>query len=120
MPNPTTVLVISGSTRFIEEMRELESKLTWLGYLVFAPTKCDLKAPNPLWDDPVELKAGAERLAKVHYAAMCRASRMIVYGDYVGESVREEIRFAKSIGLPIWFTNEKFAEEFGGNVYSIP
>jgi hypothetical protein len=111
-------IVICGSTRFIEQMRELETELTWRGFLVFAPTKCDLKTPNPLWADPEEFKAGAARLAEVHYAAMRRCNYVFVYGDYVGKSVREEIRFAQENDLVVLFSHKNIADDFGGVTYT--
>lgn len=114
LANRVDMVVICGSTRFIEEMRKLEIDLTCRAILVFAPTKCDLKKPHPMWNTPSDLLAIAQRLAAVHYAAILRCKYVIVYGDYVGDSVCEEIRFTQNIGTPIYFTDQKLADRFGG------
>lgn len=110
-------VVVCGSTRFIEEMKQLETELTWQGFIVIAPTKINLKESNPLWDHPEDLRAGIERLNYMYAAAINNCSWVVVYGDYIGESVRKEVEYALSIDVPVFFTDQKKAEEFGGELY---
>lgn len=114
--NKVELVVICGSTRFVEDMKTLETILTWYGYAVYAPTKCNLKEPNRLWQDPAEFQAGAMRLARSHDFMIDKCDWVLVVGDYSGHSVNQEIVYAKSIGKPVKFMSAYLAQMYDGNL----
>ncbi|MFI2761357.1 hypothetical protein ACH5A3_21185 [Streptomyces echinatus] len=100
---PNTI-VICGSTRFMEQMADADRRLTWEGFIVVRPG-CDMKTPHPLWADEAEAEAGKRRLDALHRAKIRLADQVLVVGDYVGESTRAEIAYARSLGKPVEFTH---------------
>lgn len=105
--NPTEapmITVICGSTRFTQEMIDADRDLTWRGRIVVKPG-CDMKTPHPLWDDPDEAEAGKVRLDALHRAKIRLADEVLVVGDYVGDSTRAEIAYARELGKPVRFTH---------------
>lgn len=99
------VIVICGSTRFVQEMIDVDRELTWLGNAVFAPTRIDLKTADPLWADPAEAEAGKARLDALHRGLIRFADEVLVVGDYIGDSTRSEIDYARLLGKPVEFTH---------------
>ncbi|WP_432185461.1 hypothetical protein [Streptomyces tendae] len=98
------IVVLCGSTRFMDDMTRLDRKLTWAGNIVVKPG-CDMKNPDPLWADPVEAEAGKARLDDLHRAKIRLAEAVVVVGDYIGDSTRAEIAYARELGKPIRFTH---------------
>lgn len=98
------IVVICGSTRFMAEMADADRALSWAGNIVVKPG-CDMKTPSPLWDDPAEAKAGKRRLDDLHRAKIRLAKWVLVVGDYIGDSTRAEIAYARSLGKPVQFTH---------------
>ncbi|MGW2476995.1 hypothetical protein [Streptomyces sp. NPDC001665] len=100
------IVVICGSTRFMAEMAEAEFRETTArpGKIVVKPG-CDMKGSHDLWSDPVEAKALKARLDKLHRAKILLADEVLVVGDYIGDSTRGEIEYAKSLGKPIRYTH---------------
>jgi hypothetical protein len=102
------IVVICGSTRFMDEMTAADAELTWAGHIVVKPS-CNMKQPDPLWADEVEAEAGKVRLDELHRAKIRLADQVLVVGDYVGDSTRAEIAYARLMGKPIRFlTPEAF------------
>ncbi|MER8002975.1 hypothetical protein [Streptomyces sp. NPDC095613] len=99
-----TVTVICGSTRFMDQMADADRQLTWAGHIVVRPG-CDMKTPHPLWADEVEAEAGKARLDDLHRAKIRLADEVLVVGDYVGDSTRAEIAYARELGKPVRFTH---------------
>lgn len=95
-----TVVVICGSTRYMQAMTDLDRLLTWTGNIVIKPG-CDMKTPHELWDDPTEAEAGKQRLDDLHRAKIRLADVVYVVGTHIGDSTRAEIAYAESLGLPI-------------------
>ncbi|MFF8590009.1 hypothetical protein ACF061_00975 [Streptomyces sp. NPDC015220] len=102
--NIPTITVICGSTRFMREMADADRELTWAGHIVVKPG-CDMKTPHDLWADPVEAEAGKVRLDGLHRAKIRLADEVLVVGDYIGDSTRSEIAYARSLGKPVQFTH---------------
>jgi hypothetical protein len=102
--NIPTIVVLCGSTRFMQDMTDLDRNLTWAGNIVIKPG-CDMKTPNPLWADPDDAEAGKQRLDDLHRAKIRLANHVLVVGDYVGDSTRAEIAYARSLGKPVIFTH---------------
>ncbi len=99
-----TIVVICGSTRFMDQMAEADRQLTWAGKIVIKPG-CDMKTPHPLWADPVEAEVGKVRLDGLHRAKIRIADEVLVVGDYIGDSTRAEIAYARELGKPVLFTH---------------
>lgn len=98
------VIAICGSTRFMQEMTDADRELTWEGFIVVKPG-CDMKTEHPLWADPSEAEAGKVRLDDLHRAKIRLADEVLVVGDYIGDSTRAEIDYARSLGKPVRFTH---------------
>ncbi|MER8031599.1 hypothetical protein ABTZ78_21840 [Streptomyces bauhiniae] len=98
------IVVICGSTRFMAEMAEAELRETVAGRIVVKPG-CDMKSPHALWSDPAEAEALKARLDDLHRAKIRLADEVLVVGDYIGDSTRAEIAYARSLGKPVRFTH---------------
>ncbi|MFF8952812.1 hypothetical protein ACF09I_28955 [Streptomyces sp. NPDC014940] len=98
------IVVICGSTRFMAEMTEADVRETEAGRIVVKPG-CDMKSPHELWSDPAEAAALKVRLDELHRAKIRLADEVLVVGDYVGDSTRAEIAYARSLGKPVRFTH---------------
>ncbi|WP_079664493.1 hypothetical protein [Streptomyces sp. 3214.6] len=98
------IVVICGSTRFMTEMTYADLRETKAGKIVVKPG-CDMKSPHELWSDPVEAEALKVRLDDLHRAKIRLADEVLVVGDYIGDSTRAEITYARSLGKPVRFTH---------------
>ncbi|MEU6111853.1 hypothetical protein ABZ853_26025 [Streptomyces albidoflavus] len=98
------IVVICGSTRFMTQMNEAELRETAAGRIVVKPG-CDMKTPHALWSDPVEAEALKARLDDLHRAKIRLADEVLVVGDYIGDSTRAEITYARSLGKRVRFTH---------------
>jgi hypothetical protein len=111
---PETVC-ICGSTRFMDQIAEAALRLT-AGTdgrppaIVHAPI-VDLKTPHELWATPADTEAIKERLYHLHQAMIRRADWVLVVGDYIGDSTRGEIAYARSLGKPVRFTDPAIEAE---------
>lgn len=99
-----TIVVICGSTRFMTEMHEADLRETEAGRIVVKPG-FDMKSPNGLWSDPDEAGALKIRLGDLHRAKIRLADEVLVVGDYIGDSTRAEVAYARSLGKPVRFTH---------------
>jgi hypothetical protein len=98
------VVVLCGSTRFVAEMTEVAIEESVAGALVLKPN-CNMKVPHPPWADPADAEALKVRLDDQHKQKIRLADRVIVVGDYIGDSTRSEIAYARELGKPIRFTH---------------
>ncbi|WP_327329013.1 hypothetical protein OG265_04905 [Streptomyces sp. NBC_01208] len=98
------IVVICGSTRFMTGMSEADLRETVAGRIVVRPG-CDMKSPHELWSNPVEAEALKARLDDLHRAKIRLADDVLVVGDYIGDSTRAEITYARSLGKPVRFTH---------------
>jgi hypothetical protein len=98
------IVVICGSTRFMDQMTDADRELTFAGHIVVKPG-CDMKTPHPLWADPEVAERGKQRLDGLHRAKIRLGDRVLVVGDYIGDSTRAEIAYARSLGKPVDFTH---------------
>ncbi|MEU6378884.1 hypothetical protein [Streptomyces sp. NPDC046909] len=98
------IVAICGSTRFMTEMNEADLRETEAGRIVVKPG-CDMKSPHALWSDPVEAEALKGRLDALHRAKIRLADEVLVVGDYIGDSTRAEVAYARSLGKPVRFTH---------------
>lgn len=99
------IVVICGSTRFLTEMTEADLRETKAGRIVVKPG-FDM-SPHELRSDPAEAEAQALkiRLADLHRAKIRLADEVLVVGDYIGDSTRAEIAYARSLRKPVRFTH---------------
>ncbi|WP_327359890.1 hypothetical protein [Streptomyces sp. NBC_01304] len=104
-----TVVVICGSTRFMDEMTEANRQETARGRIVLAPG-CNLKDSHPLWDAPAAAEALKPRLDALHRAKIRAADEVLVVGDYIGDSTRAEITYARHLDKPVRFTHPEIEE----------
>lgn len=98
------IVVICGSTRFMNEMNEADLELTVSGYIVVKPG-CNMKAEHPLWADPADAERIKAALDDLHRAKIRLADDVLVVGDYIGSSTRAEIAYARELGKPVRFTH---------------
>ncbi|MEV7557642.1 hypothetical protein [Streptomyces sp. NPDC089795] len=98
------IVAICGSTRFMAEMNEADLRETAAGRIVVKPG-CDMKSPHALWADPVEGAGLKARLDELHRAKIRLADEVLVVGNYIGDSTRAEISYARSLRKPVRFTH---------------
>lgn len=98
------IVAICGSTRFMTEMTQADLRETKAGRIVVKPG-CDMKSPHELSSDPVEAEALKVQLDDLHRAKIRLADEVLVVGDYIGDSTRAEIVYARSLGKPVRFTH---------------
>ncbi|MFB6977730.1 hypothetical protein [Streptomyces scopuliridis] len=99
------IVVLCGSMRFADAMAEVAIEESVLrGALVLKPD-CNMKVEHPLWVDPAEAEALKVRLDDQHRQKIRLADRVIVVGDYIGDSTRGEIAYARELGKPVAFTH---------------
>ncbi|GHJ02930.1 hypothetical protein TPA0906_47950 [Streptomyces olivaceus] len=104
------IVVICGSTRFTAEMNEADLRETEAGKIVVKPG-WDMKSPDGLRSDPVEAEALKARLGDLHRAKILLADEVLIVGDYIGDSARAEITYARSLGKPVRFTHPEVAPD---------
>lgn len=98
------IVVICGSTRFMSAMNEADLRETEDGKIVVKPG-FDEKSPHRLRSDPVQAEALKVRLDDLHRAKIRLADEVLVVGDYIGDSTRAEIAYARSLGKLVRFTH---------------
>ncbi|MFE3037869.1 hypothetical protein ACFXKY_40210 [Streptomyces canus] len=104
------IVAICGSTRFMNAMNEADLRETKAGRIVVKPG-CDMKSPHELWSDPAEAEALKAQLDDLHRAKIRLADEVLVVGDYIGDSTRAEITYARSLGRPVRFTHPEVDPE---------
>jgi hypothetical protein len=98
------IVVICGSTRFMADMNAADLRETIAGKIVVKPS-FDMKSPHELWPGPAEAEALKARLGDLHRAEIRLADEVLIVGDYIGDSTRAEIAYARSLGKPVRFTH---------------
>lgn len=105
------IVVLCGSTRFMAEMAEAAVRETVAGRIVVKPD-CNMKTPHPLWADPDDAEAIKQRLAPLHRRKIDLAHEVLVVGDYIGDSTKGEIAYARSLGKLVRFTDPELGVEY--------
>ncbi|MFF9839350.1 hypothetical protein [Streptomyces sp. NPDC013740] len=98
------VVAICGSTRFMAQMAEADLQETAAGRIVVRPG-CNMKEPHELWDTPEKEHALKAKLDDLHRAKIRLADEVLVVGDYIGDSTRSEIDYARALDKPIRYTH---------------
>lgn len=99
-------IVICGSRRFFDEIREVAQKLRDNGHIVFEPI---LNRNESIIDLPSDLKRYAFLgLTHHHLDSIRKADVCLIFnkGGYIGNSVTLELGFAIACGLPIYALEE--------------
>lgn len=106
VPDRPDIVVLCGSTRFFDEFRRQNLRLTCEGVIVLS-IGCDTKSDGDLFgqDDVEALKA---RLDELHKRKIDLADSVLVLnvGGYIGESTRSEIAYAERLGKPITYLEQ--------------
>ncbi|GAA3127007.1 hypothetical protein GCM10020254_88030 [Streptomyces goshikiensis] len=98
------IVVICGSTRFMDAMTEADFQETAAGRIGVRPG-CDMKQPHALWGDPADAEDLKYRLDELHRAKIRLADEVLIVGDYIGDSTRLEIDYARALGKPLRYTH---------------
>ncbi len=99
-------IVICGSRRFFDEIREVAQKLRDRGHIVFEPI---LNRNETISDLPPDLKRYAFLgLTHHHFDSIRKADICFIFnkGGYIGNSVTLELGFSVACGLPIYALEE--------------
>ncbi len=109
-----TIVVLCGSTRYWEQLAEVNLYETAAGRIVLAPG-CNLKEPHPLWEDPARADRLKQTLDALHRHKIDLADEVLIVnpGGYIGDSTRNEIAYARSLGKPIRYTHPPAEGEDG-------
>ncbi|MET8330313.1 hypothetical protein [Streptomyces sp. NPDC005181] len=102
--NIPRIVVICGSTRFMADMQEANLRETAAGHVVLAPG-CNMKEPHELWATEELAEPLKLRLDELHRAKIRLADEVLIVGDYIGDSTRAEIAYARSRRIPIRYTH---------------
>ncbi len=105
------VVVLCGSMRFADLMAEVAIEESVLRRALVLKPDCNMKLPHRLWADPADSEALKVRLDDQHRQKIRLADRVIVVGDYAGDSTRSEIAYARELGKPVRFTDSTLAAE---------
>lgn len=114
-PERPRIVCLCGSTRYYDEFRRANLRLTLAGQIVLSigcdtRSDGDLAVVGELGTDPVEVKA---RLDDLHKRKIDLASYVLVVSDeagYFGQSTAGEIAYAVKHGKPVLFAHEAAAE----------
>ena len=107
------VVTLCGSTKFKDEFIKAQKELTLEGNIVISVGLFDHSGDNEAWEDGVK-----EMLDDIHKRKIDMADAIMVIDidDYIGESTKKEIEYAKSRGKFIYFYShpETYYDNVGG------
>ena len=99
------VITLCGSTRFKEQFIEAQKRLTLQGCIVISVGLFGHSGDTEVWDnmDEGELTKTKEMLDDMHKRKIDMADGIYVInvGNYIGDSTRSEIEYAKATGKTI-------------------
>lgn len=98
--NEFKVITLCGSTRFKEQFIEMQKKLTLEGNIVISVGAFGHCGDNEVWTDGKKAMLDRMHLAKIDLADEIF---VINVGNYIGDSTRNEIAYAKSKGKKVNF-----------------
>jgi hypothetical protein len=103
------IVVLCGSTRFVDEFNQQRKTLTEQGWIVLSIEVVTTQArdADPQHCNPT-LKAALDEL---HLRKIDLADEVLVLdvGGYIGESTAREIRYAQQVGKPVRYLSERAA-----------
>lgn len=101
------VVTLCGSTRFKNEFMEAQKKLTLDGYIVISVGLFGHSGDEEVWENMDEgtLTKTKEMLDDMHKRKIDMADEIFVInvGDYIGDSTKSEIEYARAHGIPVRF-----------------
>ena len=106
LPEKPKVVVLCGSTQFMEAFHNAGWEETLKGHIVLSvgvvTTSAEGHAGEAIGDDTVEM------LDELHWRKIDLADEVLVLnvGGYIGYSTRREIEYAELIGKPIRYLND--------------
>jgi len=110
------VITLCGSTTFEAEFAEVNQRLTMEGCVVISLGMFSL--PNlPGYDWAADTSGLKGRLRGVQFQKIRMADEVYIVdpGGYIGESTRQEIAYAKSLGKPVrYLSRERLGRTGGG------
>jgi dienelactone hydrolase len=94
------IVVLIGSTKFVEDFRKVEEELSLKGYLVFTPSVFNQSGDKP--------GCGEDAKKILDTAAKMKISRsdivfVIDKDKYIGKSTKDQINYAKLLNKPILY-----------------
>ena len=98
--NEFKVITLCGSTRFKEQFIEMQKKLTLEGNIVISVGAFGHCGDNEVWTDGKKAMLDRMHLAKIDLADEIF---VINVDNYIGDSTRNEIEYAKSKGKKVRF-----------------
>ena len=98
--NEFKVITLCGSTRFKEQFIEMQKKLTLEGNIVISVGAFGHCGDNEVWTDGKKAMLDSMHLAKIDLADEIF---VINVDNYIGDSTRNEIEYAKSKGKRVRF-----------------
>ena len=98
--NEFKVITLCGSTRFMEQFIEIQKKLTLEGNIVISVGAFGHCGDNEVWTDGKKAMLDRMHLAKIDLADEIF---VINVDNYIGDSTRNEIEYAKSKGKRVRF-----------------
>ena len=100
MMNEFKVITLCGSTRFKEQFIEMQKKLTLDGNIVISVGAFGHCGDNEVWAE-----GRKAMLDRMHLAKIDLADEIFVINvdNYIGDSTRNEIEYAKSKGKRVRF-----------------
>ena len=98
--NEFKVITLCGSTRFTEQFIEIQKKLTLEGNIVISVGAFGHCGDNEVWTDGTKAMLDRMNLAKIDLADEVF---VINVDNYIGDSTRNEIEYAKSKGKRVRF-----------------
>ena len=98
--NEFKVIILCGSTRFKEQFIEMQKKLTLEGNIVISVGAFGHCGDNEVWTDGKKAMLDRMHLAKIDLADEIF---VINVDNYIGDSTRNEIEYAKSKGKKVRF-----------------
>ena len=98
--NEFKVITLCGSTRFKEQFIEMQKKLTLEGNIVISVGAFGHCGDNEVWTVGTKVMLNRMHLAKIDLADEIF---VINVDNYIGDSTRNEIEYAKSKGKRVRF-----------------
>ena len=95
MINGFKVITLCGSTRFKEQFVEVQKRLTLEGNIVISVGLFGHSGDNEVWNEGTKVMLDRMHLAKIDLADEIF---VINVDNYIGDSTRNEIAYAKSKG----------------------
>ena len=104
------VITLCGSTRFKDDFIEVQKRLTLEGNIVISVGLFGHSGDDEVWEglDEGELTDTKEMLDDMHIRKIDMSDEIFVInrGGYIGESTRNEIRYAEITGKKIRYMEE--------------